>query len=194
MEPPSWPRRSSPQIPEAQMPQDYLNRAKAKLLEAEIAPILQSGIESYTRGNHAECVQAMERVLKLDANHKEAQQYLYLADTALSKKNILGLVEQHRQAEERKDLLTVLNHIGSSSLTDQIQGEYKLLFNGYDDIQSVVSDAAVDFSGRWNATVKFSHLLTAVYKRDGKKKIVFEGLKSWSLRKQGGTWKITKIQ
>lgn len=182
---------ADPENPDAR---DYLKRAKARLLEAEIAPILQSGIESYNRGNHAACVQAMERVLKLDSNHKEAQKYLYLADTALSEKDILGLVERHRQAVQRKDLLAVLNHIGPSSLTDQLQGEYRLLFNGYDDIRSVVSNAAVTFANRWNATVKFSHLLTAVYKRDGKKKIVFEGLKDWSLRKQGGTWKIIRIQ
>lgn len=180
--------------PENSDAQDYLGRAKAKLLEVEIAPILQSGIESYNRGKHAECVQTMERILKLDANHKEAQQYLYLADTTLSKKDVLGLVEQHRQAEERKDLLAILNHVGSAALSNQLQGEYKLLFNGYDDIQSVVSNTSVQFSSRWNATVKFSHLLAAVYKRDGKKKVVFEGLKNWSLRKQGGTWKITKMQ
>jgi predicted Ser/Thr protein kinase/tetratricopeptide (TPR) repeat protein len=173
--------------------QDYLKRARAEILAAQVAAMVQSGIASYNNGNYSQCVQDMEKVLKLDKDEKEAQKYLFLADTALSKKEILALIERQRVAEENKDLLTVLSQAGSSALANQLQSEYKLLFNGYDQIKSSVSNISVKFSSRSEATASFSHLLTAVYKKDGKKKIVFEGLKNWQLRKEGRTWKFIAI-
>lgn len=173
--------------------QDYLKRARAEILVAQVAAMVQSGRASYNDGNYSQCVQDMEKVLKLDKDEKEAQKYLFLADTALSKKEILALIERQRVAEENKDLLTVLSQAGSSALANQLQSEYKLLFNGYDQIKSSVSNISVKFSSRSEATASFSHLLTAVYKKDGKKKIVFEGLKNWQLRKEGRTWKFIGI-
>jgi len=171
--------------------QDYLKKARSGLVYGQVAPFLQSGISSYNQGNYAQCVLDMEKVLNLDKDNAEAQRYLFQADTALSKKDILALIERHRAAEESKDLLTVLSDVSSPALSGQWQGEYKMLFNGYDGITSSVSGISVTFSGRTEATASFSHLLTAVYKKDGKKKIVFEGNKSWRLRRQGKAWTLT---
>ena len=171
--------------------QDYLRKARSGLVSGQVAPFLQSGISSYNQGNFAQCVLDMEKVLNLDKDNAEAQRYLFQADTALSKKDILALIERHRAAEESKDLLTVLSDVGSPALSGQWQGEYKMLFNGYDGITSSISGTTVTFSGRTVATASFSHLLTAVYKKDGKKKIVFEGTKAWHLRRQGKAWTLT---
>ncbi|MCX6563512.1 MAG: serine/threonine-protein kinase [Candidatus Aminicenantes bacterium] len=171
--------------------QDYLKKARSGLVSGQVAPFLQSGISSYNQGNFAQCVKDMEKVLNLDKDSAEAQRYLFQADTALSKKDILALIERHRAAEESKDLLTVLSDVSSPALSGQWQGEYKMLFNGYDGIASSVSGISVNFSGRTEATASFSHLLTAVYKKDGKKKIVFEGTKAWHLRRQGKAWTLT---
>jgi hypothetical protein len=159
----------------------------------QVAPILQSGILSYNQGDFAQCISEMNKVLNLDKENAEAQKYLFQADTALSKKDVLALIERHRLAEETKDLLVVLGNVGSPALSGQWQGEYKLLFNGYDAITSSISGVTVTFTSRTDATASFSHLLTAVYKKDGKKKIVFEGTKTWHLRKQGGTWVVTGV-
>ncbi|MBM3284474.1 MAG: serine/threonine protein kinase [Candidatus Aminicenantes bacterium] len=174
--------------------QDYLNKAKSELVAAQVAPLLQSGISSYKSGNFSQCIEAMEAVLKLDNNHSEAAKYLFLADTALARKDILRMIELFRVAEENEDLLAVLGHIDSPSVASQIRTEYTLLFNGYDGIKSVVSNAIMEFPGRREARVSFSHLLTAVYKKDGQRKIVFEGSKTWQLKKKERTWKITGIQ
>jgi serine/threonine protein kinase len=174
--------------------QDYLKKAKRELVAVQIAPILRSGIASYTSGNYSQCVQEMEKILKLDKDHQEAQKYLFLADTALAKKDIFQMIEFFREAEENEDLLAVLSHIDSPAVASQLQAEYTLLFNGYDGIKSVMSNQTVDFSSRWEARVSFSHLLTAVYKKDGQRKIVFEGTKTWQLRKKDKTWKITGIR
>jgi tetratricopeptide (TPR) repeat protein/predicted Ser/Thr protein kinase len=174
--------------------QDYLKKAKRELVAVQIAPILRSGIASYTSGNYSQCVQEMEKILKLDKDHQEAQKYLFLADTALAKKDIFQMIEFFREAEENEDLLAVLSHIDSPAVASQLQAEYTLLFNGYDGIKSVMSNQTVDLSSRWEARVSFSHLLTAVYKKDGQRKIVFEGTKTWQLRKKDKTWKITGIR
>jgi len=136
----------------------------------------------------------MEKILKLDKGHEEAQKYLFLADTALAKKDIFQMIELFRAAEESEDLLAVLSHIDSPAVAGQLQADHTLLFNGYDGIKSVMSNKSVDFSSRWEARASFSHLLSAVYKKDGQRKIVFEGTKTWQLKKKDKTWKITGIR
>jgi tetratricopeptide (TPR) repeat protein len=173
---------------------DYLQKARAEITASEVAPLLQSGIASYAGGNYAQCVTDMEKVLKIDKDNKDAQKYLFQADTAQARPEISALIERHRVAEENKDLLTVLSHYGSPALADSLQAEYKLLFNGYDGIKSNISRVALNFSSRSSVTATYSHLLTAVYKKTGQRKIVFEGQKTWQLRRQGKDWKISAIQ
>ena len=170
--------------------QDYQRRARSGLVADQVAPLLQSGIMSYNQRNFAQCVKDMERVLNLDKDNAEAQKYLFQADTTLSKRDILSLIERHRAAEESKDLLTVLSDVGAPALSSQWQGEYKLLFNGYDAITSSISGISVNFISRTESTTSFSHLLTAVYKKDGKKKF-FESSETWHLRKRGNAWLVT---
>jgi serine/threonine protein kinase len=170
--------------------QDYQRRARSGLVADQVAPLFQSGIMSYNQGNFAQCVKDMERVLNLDKDNAEAQKYLFQADTTLSKRDILSLIERHRAAEESKDLLTVLSDVGAPALSSQWQGEHKLLFNGYDAITSSISGISVNFISRTESTTSFSHLLTAVYKKDGKKKF-FEISEIWHLRKRGNAWLVT---
>jgi len=173
---------------------EYKKRARSELLAAQIAPFLQSGVSSYARGNYAQCIADMEKVLNLDKDNKEAHKYLFQADAALAKPEIVGLIERHRVAEETKDLLTVLSHFGSPSLAESQQAEYRLLFNGYDDIRSIISKVSVRFSSRTSATAEYSQLLTAVYKKTGQRKILFEGQKTWQLQRHGQDWKISAVQ
>lgn len=179
--------------PNNQPVQDYLNRAKSEILAAQIAPILQSGISSYNAGYYGQCVQDMEKVLKLNKDHEEAQKYIFLADTTLSKKDILALIERQRVAEENKDLLIVLSDVESPALAGQIKTDYKQFFNAYDGIKFSISNISINFSSRSEARASFSHLMTAVYKKDGKTKIISQGVKIWQLRKQGRTWKLAGI-
>ena len=174
--------------------QEYLKKARAEILASQVAPLLQSGISSYAGGSYAQCVMDMERVLKIDKDNKDAQKYLFQAGTALAKPEITALIERHRVAEENKDLLTVLSLFDSPALADSLQTEYKLLFNGYDGIKSIISKVSLSFSSRSSATAAYSQLLTAVYKKTGQKKIVFEGQKTWQLRRQGKDWKISAVQ
>jgi serine/threonine protein kinase len=173
---------------------DYLDKAKGQLVAAQVAPLLQSGIASYNNGQYAQCIVEMEKALRIDKDNKEALKYIFQADSALAKPDINALVERHRVAEENKDLLTVLSHIDPEALAESQQAEYKMFFNGYDGIKSIISQVAIRFSSRSSATVTFSQLLTAVYKKTGQRKIVFEGQKTWQLKKQGQDWKISAIR
>jgi hypothetical protein len=136
----------------------------------------------------------MEKVLKIDKDNKDAQKYVFQADTTLAKPEITLLIERQRVAEENKDLLTVLSLFDSPALADSLQAEYKLLFNGYDGIKSNVSRVSLSFSSRSSATATFSQLLTAVYKKTGQRKVVFEGQKTWQLRRHGKNWKISAVR
>jgi tetratricopeptide (TPR) repeat protein len=173
---------------------DILNKAKAEITAVQVAPFLQSGIAGYNSGQYAQCIADMEKVLKIDKDNKDAQKYIFQADSALAKPEISALIERHRVAEENKDLLTVLSHLDSATLAEPQQAEYKMFFNGYDGIKSIISKVSITFSSRSSATVSFSQLLTAVYKKSGQRKIVFEGQKTWQMKKQGRDWKISAIR
>jgi len=179
--------------PNSQTAKDYLNKARAEILNARVAPLLQSGIADYNNGNYAQCVQDMEKVLKLDKDNKEAQAWLFKADEATAKTEIRLVVESFRTAIESMDLPTILSLIGSPTLASEQQTDYQLMFNGYDNIKFKISNISIKYLGRWNATASFSYLRTAVYKKDGMIKSV-EGTRVWQLRKQGSAWKITGLK
>ncbi|MEW5901458.1 MAG: protein kinase, partial [Acidobacteriota bacterium] len=180
--------------PANQAAQDYLKKARSEIVAGQVAPLVQAGTASYNSGNYEQCIMEMEKALKIDKDHKEAHRYLFLADTALSKQEISALLERFRVAEENKDLLAVLSHLDAPELAASSQSEYKLLFNNYDGIKSSVSRSSVNFASRSNATTTFSQLLTAVYRKDGQRKILFEGQKTWELKRSGKKWKIVAIR
>lgn len=174
--------------------QDYLNQAKSKLNENLTTQVLEAGIDSYKKGDYKQCLLEMEKVLKIDKENKEANRYAYLADTAISKREILRIVERQRKAEEEKDLLSLLDDVGTSTLSGQRKADAMLLFNYYDDIKSSVSNVSVNFRNRNQASVSFSYILTAVYKKTGQKTGVSEGVKTWLMEKQRNVWKIIDIK
>jgi hypothetical protein len=49
----------------------------------------------------------------------------------------------------------------------------------------------VTFSSRTEAEARFSHLVTAVYKKDGIRKDLIEGSETWRLRKKDKAWVLT---
>ncbi len=164
---------------------EYLKKAGAEITASEVAHLLQSGIASYGRGDYAQCVDDMEKALRSTGTTRRPRNTSFQAQAALAEPEITALIERHRVAEENKDLLTVLSLFEQPGPADSLQAEYRLLFNGYDGIKSVISKVRSALSSRASATAAFSELLTAVYKKTGQRKIVFEGQKTWRLRKQG---------
>ncbi len=174
---------------------EYVDSAKKGLEDQKtIAKDLAAGIQSYNQGNYVQCKVIMNRILRIDKDHREARRYLYLADTAQSKQEIIQIVERQRQAEEEKDLLALLSDIGSEAYSNQKKEDAVLLFNYYDEIKSVVSNISVNFKDGRNAEAEFSHILTAVYKKTGQRRVVSEGIKTWIFKKQGNVWKIIGIK
>jgi len=174
---------------------EYLDLAKNKIEEQKsIAQDLAAGIRSYNQGAYEESKGIMNRILKIDKENKEARRYLYLADTAMAKKEILLVIEAQRKAEEAEDLLALLSDIGSESFSNQRKEDAVLLFNYYDQIKSMVSNISVQLKDRRHAEAKFSHILTAVYQKTGQRKVISEGVKTWILEKQGNSWKIVGLK
>jgi predicted Ser/Thr protein kinase/tetratricopeptide (TPR) repeat protein len=189
--------------PTNDMAREYRDKAReaakaaqdAREAAAQVASFLDTGIANYNKGEYAACVADMEKALKLDKNSADARKYLYQADTALSRRDILDTLERHRRAEESKDLPTVLSHLDSPALASEARRQYKEWFNGYDGITSRIDDdKSFVFADRSTATVSFSQRIYGNDRRDGKKKMLFEGQRIWELKKLAGAWKIVNIR
>ncbi len=182
------------EFPDDASARDYLNRAKARRDADRIASVLQTGIASFDSGDFAACVKDMESVLRLDGGNKEAQDYLFKADTALSRNDILAMVERRRVAEESEDIEALLRDLDSAELISQERGNYELIFNTHDRIRSYVQDdtISINFSSRTQATVSFWHALRGVYQKNGEENTI-SSQKKWRLEKRGKTWKIVDI-
>jgi serine/threonine protein kinase len=180
------------EFPDDASARDYLNRAKARRDADRIASVLQTGIASFDSGDFAACVKDMESVLRLDGGNKEAQEYLFKADTALSRNDILAMVERRRVAEEREDIEALLRDLDSAELISQERGNYELIFNTRDGIRSHVDTVSINFSSRTQATVSFWHALRGVYQKSGEDSTI-SSQKKWRLEKRGKTWKIVDI-
>ncbi|MFO7980843.1 MAG: serine/threonine-protein kinase [Candidatus Aminicenantes bacterium] len=180
--------------PDNETAKNYLKKAQDKIQnkskENEISKYLKSGINHYKEKRYENCIDDMKNILKLDKEYQEAKNYIYLADTALSQIEIKNILEKQRKAEETKDLDSVVNDIGSENILEQRKADLNLLFNHYRDIKSVYSDVKVNFNNTREAKVEFSHMLIAVYKKTNQRKVLFDGIKTWRMKKIGNKWKI----
>jgi serine/threonine protein kinase len=177
---------------------NYLKKAQDKIQnkskENEISKYLKSGINHYKEKRYENCIDDMKNILKLDKENQEAKNYIYLADTALSQIEIKNILEKQRKAEETKDLDSVITDIGSENILEQRKADLNLLFNHYRDIKSVYSDVKVNFNNTREAKVEFSHMLIAVYEKTNQRKVLFDGIKTWRMKKIGNNWKIVDNQ
>ncbi len=168
----------------------YLELAKTKINERAVAALLRRGKNDYNQGNYEKCQETMREVLRQDSNNREARRYLDLSIQKAAEAEIRTIVARHKKAEEDKDLLTLINDIGSPTLTRQRTAEARLLFNSYDDIQAFVSKVDVRFTNNNRAVVTYPCLVSAVPKVTGRKKVIFEGDVTMTMEKQGDVWKI----
>jgi hypothetical protein len=175
---------------------EFRIKAKAGLDSALVASRLQTGRANLESGNYGACVRDMEEILRLDENNQSARDYLYKADTALSKRDIVAMIERRRQAEESKDLEGLLKGLASETLASQEQSYYSMIFTIYDGIKSKIQDntVSVSFSDRTHATASFHHALQGISKKDGKQKPILYAQKQWTLEKRGKAWNIVRIQ
>lgn len=182
--------------PDHEVARDYLDKAKRMQLEAQVAALLQTGKASFQSGDFASSVRTMEEVLGLDKSNKDAQDYLLRADQALSRSEILAMIERHRKAEESWDLNILLNDLDSRTLTAKQQEQYTMLFNIYDRIQSMLESRQVEvfFSGRTQARASFEAALRGRSRADGQWETIVVTRRIWELAKRGTTWKITDIR
>jgi predicted Ser/Thr protein kinase len=173
----------------------YRIKAKGELDAAAVAARLKRGIGLYESGDHAGAVRAMEDVLRLDEGNAAAKDYLFKADTALSKTAILALIAARRQAEEREDLSGVLAIIDAPALASQERSYFEMLFAICDGIKSQIPESSIEvaFTDRTHATALFHHAIQGVSREDGKQKPWLYSSEKWVLEKKGDSWKVVRI-
>ena len=166
---------------------------KAERLAKEVASIVETGVADYGRGDYAGCVADMKRALGLDGVNTRALDYLRRAEKAISEDEIDTMLRQHCAAEESKELYTLLKSMNSPDLESESKRQYQEWFNGYDAIKSRIPEKSISIADRSNATVSFFQTISGIDRKDKKNKVVFEGRKTWELKKVAGAWKIVKI-
>jgi predicted Ser/Thr protein kinase/tetratricopeptide (TPR) repeat protein len=171
-------------------------KAKAELDTVSVSARLKKGIGLYESGDLAGAVRALEEVLRLDEGNATAKDYLFRADTALSKKTIVAMIGGRRQAEERGDISGVLANIGPEALVSQERDYYEMLFKVYSGIKSQVPESSIDvaFTDRTHATASFHHAIQGVSRKDGKQYPIQYSPEQWILEKKGEAWRIVRIQ
>jgi serine/threonine-protein kinase len=171
-------------------------KAKGEIDAAQAASLLRRGIASFESGDCPACVRDMEEVLRLDEDNSVARDYLFKADTALSKRDILALIERRRQAEERGDLDGVLQALDSKGLISQERAYFSMIFTIYDKIKSKIQEGTIqiNFSDATHATAGFHHAIQGISRKDGKQKPILYSPERWTLEKQDKVWKIVRIQ
>jgi serine/threonine-protein kinase len=172
-------------------------RIKAKAgLDAEIVSAsLKAGISKYDTGDYAGCVRDMEEVLRMDESHAEARKYLSKADTALSRRDIVAMIESRRRAEEAEDINGILRDL-DPQLVSREKPNYSMIFLIYDGIKSKIQDNSISVTviDRARATATFHHAVQGVSRKDGKQKLIDFATKRWTLEKKGKVWKIVRIE
>jgi len=183
------------EFPDDASVQDYLNKAQGELDASQIASLLQTGIASYQSRDYAKCIQDMESVLRLDRNNKEARDHLDKADMALSRGEILAMLERRCLAEQNKDLETLMSDLDSAALASRQRNYYTTIFDIYDRINSSFSGKppSISISGRTRASIVFWHAVQGVSRKDGQKKTIYYDPRKWEMEKRGKIWKIVDI-
>jgi serine/threonine-protein kinase len=155
---------------------------------------ISAGVAAYDRGDFVESLRILDEVLKLAPADALALRVRALADEAMSKQDILQILDRQIKAEEAKDLAGLLADVESPDATEQRQEDALLLFTNYDSLRSRTDGAVVKLLDQDRAELTFSALLTGVYKRTGESKILFEGERTWSLKRQGRVWKVADFR
>jgi len=180
--------------PENSSAQDYLTRAKNKLKDNEIIGILRRAQTSYQEGNFEESVRQSRKALNLDPKNEEAKKYLYLANQKIADNRIRILFNQYVQAVKNRTLADFYRRHCTSRLYQEKKEDAEMLFSFYDDVKIAVSNFSIQIKDTSRAEINFSRMITGIYRADGKKKVLSEGMVKWEINKQGDVWRIINIQ
>lgn len=178
------------EAPEDPTAQDYKKQAQTKIDDEAIAQWLKTGTEYFDAKNYGQAISEMQKILAKRRNHPEASKYITLARNALESPLIKQIIERQRTAEESKDLLILLNDIGTQSFSDKRRAEATFVFNNFENIKSVISDIQVEIQSSKQAQATFSHLLTGTNSTTKREGTIEQGTKTWLFEKQGNVWKL----
>jgi serine/threonine protein kinase len=172
----------------------YLDRAIEARTTEQVKPYLERGVARFGTRDYLGCVQEMEQALRLDAKNGLALDYLGRAHKALAEGEIESLIEERRVAEENKALYVLMDQKISSEAASATRFQYREWFNNYDGIKSRIPEKTVTVQDNSSASVSFFQTVSGIDRKDKKKKVIFEGQRTWVLKKADGSWMIVEIR
>jgi len=176
---------------------DYWDRAKEiidkNLIEQEIKDSLGIAQEAFQDGNYQECIDKSKRILELDPDNAQASKYLSQASLNIAPEQIREIVRQYTKSLNSNKLLDFYKNICSSEIYPNVERDTRIFLGPYDSFQSMASKISIRFEGISRAEISFVHIITAVAKKDGKRKELFRGVLKWMMEKRDEKWKILAI-
>jgi len=172
---------------------EFLNKARDAQLKERARPLIDDGIAKFRSEDFRGCAADMEEALKLDKSNPTATSYLRQAEQAISKAEILGMLEQYRIAVESKDWPTIESLV-SPALAAEVKEQFVNWFNGYDGIRVRILDTSANMADDPSgAKLVFSQMIHAVGKQDHKQTMLDQGQSVWELKRVNGSWKVVNI-
>ena len=132
--------------------------------------------------------------INLDPKNEEAKKYLRLANQKIADNQIRILFNQYVESVKNRTLADFYRSHCTSKIYQEKKDDVEMLFSFYDDVKIAVSNFSVQIKGTSRAEINFSRMITGIYRADGKKKVLSEGMVKWEINKQGNVWRIIDIQ
>ncbi len=180
--------------PENESAKYYLAEAKKRLKEIKVKGILELAIEAFQNQNYQESIRQSKIALSLDPNNAEAKKYLNQASLRIASRQVRDIFNRYVQSVKNKTLSAFYRQACTPGVYLEQKEDAELLFGFYDNLKIAVSNYSVQFKNNSRAEVKFSHMITGVYRADGNRRVLSEGTVRWDMNRQGDQWKIVDIQ
>jgi serine/threonine protein kinase len=168
-------------------------KKEAQLRESRILEGVRAAGNALEEKDYQKCMEEAAAALQLDPENAEARRYLNLARVQVVPQEIRAVVDQYVQAFNSMAVLSFFQSTCSPELYQKLERDLALIMGIYDNFQAVISNLNIRFKELDQVEASFSIVSTARLKKDGSKKVLFEGTYVWDMEKQEGRWKIIRI-
>jgi len=179
----------------------YLNVAEKKLEDETRTATIKSDMDQAKAAMRAErygeAIAQARRALALDPGLNDAKKLINSAVVKDTPAAMKALLDQYLQAIRQADLKGFYSQSGTPEFFQRVKKETEIIFKSYRDFQAAASGLDIDIKDskfdQYFAGATFAQIMTGVSLDKGTRQILFEGKMTWSLKNDGGGWKISEI-
>jgi len=164
---------------------------------ASIRNDVDQAVTALRAERYAEAITLARRALALDPNQPGAKKVITTAVVKAAPGEVRALLDSYLQAVKKADLKSFYSQSGTPEFYQRIKKETEVIFKSYDEIQVTASGLGVNVKesnfDQYSAEASFFQIITARNRDKGPRQILFDGQMTWTLKNDGGSWKISEI-